>query len=145
LAARIVRDQKADAIVLKLGINVHGQGTLKERTFADSAHTMLSIIREKHKKTPVVVISPIYSPPREDKSEGDGLTLKQMRTILERVVAARIKSGDKNIRYLSGLELFGEGDAADLPDELHPNAAGYQRMGERFHRLVLKGRGAILH
>jgi len=144
LAARIIRDQKADAIVLKLGINVHGQGTLKERTFADSAHAMLSIIREKHKKTPIVVISPIFSPPREDKSEGEGLTLKQMRAILERVVAARVKSGDANIRYLSGLELFNESDRADLPDELHPNAAGYKRMGERFHKLMLKGRKAIL-
>jgi lysophospholipase L1-like esterase len=144
LAARIIRDQKADAIVLKLGINVHGQGTLKERTFADSAHAMLSIIREKHGKTPIVVISPIFSPPREDKSEGEGLTLRQMRAILERVVAARVKSGDANIRYLSGLELFGEGDVADLPDELHPNTAGYKRMGERFHRLMLKGRSAIV-
>jgi lysophospholipase L1-like esterase len=27
---------------------------------------------------------------------------------------------------------------ADLPDGLHPNAAGYQRMGERFHRLAFQ-------
>lgn len=144
LAARIIRDQPADATVLKLGINVHGQGTLKERTFADSAHSMLSIIREKHATTPIVVISPIWSPPREDKSEGEGLTLNQMRGILERVVAARVKSGDTNIRYLSGLELFNEADHADLPDELHPNTAGYRRMGERFHKLILSGADAVI-
>jgi lysophospholipase L1-like esterase len=40
---------------------------------------------------------------------------------------------DRNLRYLSGLELFGPGDAADLPDGLHPNAAGYLRIGERFY------------
>jgi lysophospholipase L1-like esterase len=135
LAARIVRDQPADAIVLKLGINVHGEALLKERTFLDSAHSMLSIIREKHPTTPIVVISPIWSPPRE---EDGALPLRRMRELLESVVAARVESGDRHIRYLSGLELFGPADHADLPDDLHPNSTGYARMGERFHKLMLQ-------
>jgi len=138
LAARIVRDQKADGIVLKLGINVHGESLLQERTFLDSAHSMLSIIREKHGATPIAVISPIWSPPREDaKGAGGGPSLRRMRELLQTVVTARQKSGDDRIRYLSGLELFGPDDRADLPDELHPNHAGYARMGERFHKLML--------
>jgi lysophospholipase L1-like esterase len=28
--------------------------------------------------------------------------------------------------------MFGEADAGDLPDEVHPNAAGHDRMGTRF-------------
>jgi len=98
LAARIIRDQKADGIVLKLGINVHGEGLLKERTFLDSAHSMLSIIREKHAATPIVVISPIWSPPREDASGQGGPSLKRMRGLLQTVVTARQKSGDDRIR-----------------------------------------------
>jgi lysophospholipase L1-like esterase len=39
---------------------------------------------------------------------------------------------------MSGLDLFNAADAPDLPDDLHPNAAGYRRMGERFYDLVLK-------
>ncbi|MBV9045479.1 MAG: hypothetical protein JO348_12310 [Alphaproteobacteria bacterium] len=144
LAARIIRDQKADAIVLKLGINVHGEAQLKERTFLDSAHAMLSIIREKHAATPIAVISPIWSPPREDASPQGGPTLIRMRELLQTVVAARQKSGDDRIRYLSGLELFGSADRADLPDELHPNHAGYARMGERFHKLMLTGENALV-
>ncbi|HXC54116.1 MAG TPA: GDSL-type esterase/lipase family protein [Rhizomicrobium sp.] len=144
LAARIIRDQRADAIVLKLGINVHGEGLLKERTFADSAHAMLSIVREKHAATPIVVISPIWSPPREDAGADGGLSLRRMRELLEQVVAARHKSGDAHIRYLSGLELFGPADRADLPDELHPNGAGYRRMGTRFARLMLEPGGFAL-
>lgn len=136
LAARIIRDSKADLIVLKLGINVHGEGQLKERTFLDSAHAMLSIIREKHAATPIVVVSPIWSPPREDEGSLGGPSLKRMREYLEAVVAARVKTGDRYIRYLSGLELFGPADHADLPDDLHPNTAGYRRMGERFHKLI---------
>src|SRR5207244_7360187 len=67
ISARIIRDQKADGIVLKLGINVHGEALLKERTFLDSAHAMLSIIREKHAAAPIVVISPIWSPPSSEE------------------------------------------------------------------------------
>ena len=144
LAARIIRDQRADAIVLKLGINVHGEGLLKERTFLDSAHAMLSIIREKHATTPIVVVSPIWSPPREGEGSMGGPSLVRMRELLEAVVAARIKTGDRAIRYLSGLELFGPADRADLPDELHPNAAGYRRMGERFHKAMLGPQGFLL-
>ncbi len=143
LAARIIRDQAADAIVLKLGINVWGEGQLKERTFLDSAHSMLSIIREKHAATPICLISPIFSPGREDEGQGGGLTLKRMRELLQAVVAARVSAGDGAIRYLSGLELFGEADAGDLPDELHPNTAGYRRMGERFHALMLSGQDVL--
>ena len=138
LAARAIRDQAADGILLKLGINVHGGGALKERTFLDSAHAMISIIREKHAGTPLMIVSPIYSPPREDEGDGGGLSLKAMRGLLETVVAARRRAGDRHISYLSGLALFDAPDTPDLPDQLHPNAAGYRRMGERFHAKVLK-------
>lgn len=137
LAARAIRDQAADGIVLKLGINVHGGGALTERTFLDSAHSMISIIREKHAETPLMIVSPIYSPPREDAAEGSGLSLKRMRERLEGVVAARRRAGDRRISYLSGLALFDAPDTPDLPDLLHPNAAGYRRMGERFHAQAL--------
>jgi lysophospholipase L1-like esterase len=142
LAARVIRDTQADAIVLKLGINVWPEGQLKVRTFTDSAHAMISIIREKHPTTPIVVISPIYSPGREDA--GEGLSLEAMRTVLKQVVETRIKTGDAHIRYLSGLDLFGEADAHMLPDDLHPNTAGYRLMGERFYAKLLTGPTAVV-
>lgn len=143
-AARIVRDARADAIVLKLGINVHAQGQLKERTFLDSAHAMISIIRERHARTPMVIASPIFSPGREDDRSGGGPSLRDMRLMLADVVTARQRAGDGDIRYLDGLLLFGEDDAHLLPDDLHPNTEGYRLMGERFHALVLSGENALL-
>ena len=142
LAARIIRDQRADAIVLKLGINVHTDGQLKERNFLDAAHAMISIIREKHPTTPMLVVSPIWSPPRE--TTGEGPSLQRMRQLLQAVAAARVQSGDAAIRYLDGLALFGPADAALLPDDLHPNTEGYRLMGERFHALALSGDGALV-
>lgn len=143
-AARIIRDARADAIVLKLGINVHPDGQLKERAFLDSAHAMISIIREKHAATPILVVSPIYSPGREDQGSGGGLPLTRMRQLLVDVVAARLAAGDANIGYLDGLSLFGAADADLLPDDLHPNTEGYRLMGERFHALALSGPKALV-
>ena len=57
------------------------------------------------------------------------------------MVAARRAAGDEHLHLLDGRELFGEDDLDDLPDGLHPNAAGYLRMGERFHTLAF-GDGA---
>lgn len=138
LAARAIRDQPADGIVLKLGINVYSEGMLKERTFLDSAHSMISIIREKHPTTPLMIVSPIYSASRESEGAAGGPSLCRMRELLEGVVETRAKAGDRAIRYLSGLALFDEADAPDLPDDLHPNAAGYRRMGERFFEVALR-------
>ena len=144
LAARILRDQVADAFVLKLGINVWPDGALRERTFLDSAHAMLAIIREGHPRTPIAVVSPIYSPGREDAGDNGGLSLARMRDLLAQAVETRRAMGDDAVRYLSGLALFGEADAGDLPDDLHPNTDGYRRMGERFHALMLSGKDALL-
>jgi lysophospholipase L1-like esterase len=132
LASRVVRDQPADFITLELGANVYEGGLLKERTFSSAVHSMLSIVREKHINTPIVVMSPIYAPAWESIAQGDGLTVQQMRILLQQAVVQRL-AADRNLHYVSGLDLFGPSDATDLPDGLHPNAAGYTKIGERFH------------
>jgi hypothetical protein len=70
--------------------------------------------------------------PPPDDVEG-ALTLRRIRQLIELVAAARRDSGDGRLHLFSGLDLFGPDDLADLPDGLHPNPAGYARMGDRFH------------
>jgi lysophospholipase L1-like esterase len=60
------------------------------------------------------------------------LTMNKMRSAIEAVVNVRQELGDENLHYLSGLEPFGADDAGDLPDHVHPNDAGNQRIAERF-------------
>jgi hypothetical protein len=120
-------------------------------------------VRDGHPETPLLVVSPIICPvaedypgptipdasgimqivPRPDALMPGCLTLKRIREIIAAAVEQRRAAGDANLHYLDGLSLFGESDLADLPDGLHPNAAGYQRMGERFHALALGGGGAL--
>jgi hypothetical protein len=153
LVARMIADLPADHISLKLGINVHNLATLRARTFAPLVHGFLATVRDGHPDVPITVVSPILSPEREQSGrtvlttpagdlviEGD-LSLERMREVLADVVEVRRRRGDRNLHYLDGRTLFGEADLADLPDGLHPNGDGYERMGHRFaERTVEAGR-----
>lgn len=137
MIARIIRDMDADFISLKLGINVHGND-LSPRTFAAAVIGTIAIIREKHTDTPLVVCSPIYSPPREETPSIIGNTLKDMRDAVKRAVESFQKRGDKNIYYVDGLKIFGPELIEYLPDELHPDAKGMEFMAENFMNEVFK-------
>lgn len=151
-AARAIRDLPAELISLKLGINLVNADSMRERAFVPAVHGLLDTIRDGHPETPTLVISPIICPAAEDHPgptlpTTDGrfeivdrpselmvgaLSLTRIRELLESVVDQRRRAGDTNVHYLHGHELFGAGDVDDLTDGLHPNTAGYRRIGERF-------------
>ena len=151
--ARTIATTPADFISLKLGINVVNGDSMRERTFIPAIHNFLDTIREQKPTTPILLISPIYCPfhevnpgptligesgltsmERPHALSAGALNLPKIRTILEKIVSER---GDANLYFMSGLELFNEGDIDLMPDFLHPNSAGYRLMGERF--AALKG------
>ena len=150
--ARTIRDSDADVVTIKVGINVINLDSMRERVFVSALHGFIDTIREGKPDTPIVLVSPIYCPSAEHVPgptfpDSDGkfvtfvgheklregcLTLARARTLINDLVKQRGKAGDKHLSYLDGLTLFSADDAGDLPDDLHPNAAGYVRMGERF-------------
>ncbi len=160
LVARTIRDLPVDLISMKVGINLVNGDTMRERTFVPAVHGFLDTVRDGHPDTPIVVVTPILCPSVEDhpgpttlagstigvverspELSVGALSLGRIRTLLADVVAARRALGDANLHLIDGRELFGEDDLADLPDGLHPNSAGYARMGERFHALVFADGG----
>jgi lysophospholipase L1-like esterase len=161
--ARTIRDHPADVISVKVGINLVNGDAMRDRTFAPALHGFLDTVREGQPSRPVLLVSPIYCPPAEEKPGPtimgphrrfitvDGLpelrltclTLTKVRAAIESVVGIRRKLGDEHLHYLNGLELFGPDDGRDLPDDLHPNAAGYVRIGERFAALAFGPGGAL--
>lgn len=160
--ARVIRDGAFDLISLKLGINVVNLDSMRDRTFGPAVHGFLDTIREGKPKTPILVVSPIICPvaedypgptaptktgirvpPRPADLAYGALSLKRIREMLEWIVAARRSEGDTNLHYLNGLELFGADDVHDLPDGLHPNAAGLVRIGERFAAKALGTEGPL--
>lgn len=134
MVARMIRDLPVDLITLKLGINVNGQGSLNMRSFKQAAIGSVAIIREKHIDTPIVICSPAWSPPRESTPNRVDMTLEIMRDELKAMVDVFKSKGDENIYYIDGLKLCGPELKEFLPDELHPDAEGYKRLGENFIR-----------
>lgn len=165
--ARVLRDLPADAISIKIGINIVNNDLMRLRAFGPAVHGFLDTIREGHPQTPMLVVSPVLCPIHEDtpgptgfdaaalaegrltfRATGDPaeraqgkLTLQTIRQELTRIVAERSQQ-DRHLHLLDGRTLYGEADAAQrpLPDGLHPDAATHRQMGERFAALAF-GRG----
>jgi GDSL-like Lipase/Acylhydrolase family len=162
--ARTIRDAEADFISIKTGINIINGDFMRERVFAPVLHGFLDTIREGKATTPILLVSPIFCPSAEHRPgptipnasgkfvtltgheviQNGCMTLTRVRELIQEVVAVRQREGDTNLHYLSGLQLFGEADAADLPDDLHPNPVGYARMGERFAKAAFSDSGLNL-
>ncbi|MFF8970700.1 GDSL-type esterase/lipase family protein [Streptomyces sp. NPDC014995] len=168
--ARVLRDTPADLISVKIGINLVNADLMRLRAFTPAVHGFLDTIREGHPATPLLVVSPVLCPmheetpgpsvpdlgdlgsgrlrfvPMGDRAEvaGGKLTLRVIRDELARIVAQRA-ADDPNLHHLDGRELYGEGDATELPlpDQLHPDAATHRRMGERFAALAFAEGGAF--
>lgn len=153
--ARAVRDTNADLISLKLGVNVVNHASMNIRTFTSAVHGFIDLIREGHPRTPLILISPIYCPPHEQRAgptvyddrgtaramdrDGvpgrDSLTIARIRDVLHEIVVTR-SAQDASLAYMDGLELLGPGDGEHLVDRLHPDPAGYRLIATRFARLL---------
>ncbi|WP_406100415.1 GDSL-type esterase/lipase family protein [Streptomyces sp. NBC_01013] len=149
--ARTIRDMPADLISLKVGINIVSLSAFRLRTFGPAVHGFLDTIRDGHPDTPLLLISPVSCPALEevpgpavtgpdgriaalgDRADvaGGALSLAVVRAELARIATAR-RALDSHLHYLDGRELLGPDEAEDLSDGLHPTAAAYRRMGERF-------------
>jgi hypothetical protein len=151
--ARTIRDLPVDLVSFKAGANIVAGDTMRERAFVPALHGFLDAIRDAHPHIPIIVGSPVICPAFEDHpgpgalgqdgiwygvdrpaALADGaLTIRRCRELVEGAVSTRRGQGDTNLHYLSGLDLFGPDDGADLPDGLHPSIDGYGRIAERFY------------
>lgn len=161
--ARVIRDQPADLISLKLGINIVSMDLMRLRALGPAVHGFLDTIRDGHPTTPLLIVSSIFCPIHEqtpgpcapDFSDGQlkfratgderdvargALPLTVIRSLLCAIVAQR-RERDPNIHYLDGRNLYGEQDheLQPLPDRLHPDSAIHRLIGERFAATVFGG------
>ncbi len=132
VVARVMAGMPADRISCCLGINTC-EGLYSLRTWIPAVEGFLLALRDGHPVTPLLVISPILSPPREVMDAGPTvIDLQTMRKTLEAIVQKFRERGDDRIHYLDGLSLIGPGDEHLLPDELHPYPEGISILAQRF-------------
>ncbi|MCZ4556271.1 GDSL-type esterase/lipase family protein [Rhodococcus maanshanensis] len=163
--ARVIRDAPADAISVKLGINVVNLDAMRLRAFVPAVNGFLDTIRDGHPNTPILLVSPIFCAIHEntpgpgafdpatlgtdnvqfvatgtpgDTAQGR-LTLEVIRDALRSLVERR--AADANLHYLDGTELYGPEDAErlPLPDGLHPSTEAHQLIGRRFADYAFAG------
>jgi len=136
MIARMIRDLPADYLSICAGINIYGAASLGPRAFVPALIGFVQILRERHPATPLAILSPIYSPPRETTPNAVGFTLQAMRDAVAEAVALLQSRGDQYVHYVDGLRVFGTDLGHLLPDDLHPSAEGYQIMGQNFLKEV---------
>ncbi len=136
MIARLMHDLPADYLSICVGINIYGAASLSPRTFRGAIIGFVQIVRDAHPEIPFVVMSPIYSPPRETTPNAVGFTLQAMRAEVAAAVDALQAAGDAQLHYVDGLAVFSADYAHLLPDALHPDAEGYRIMGQNFTEKV---------
>lgn len=137
IVAMMIRDLPVDVITIKVGINVQAHCSFSPRTFQPAVIGFVRTIRQKHPLTPIGVVTAIVSPPREEQRNAVGLSLSDCRRHTEEAVRRLQACGDQHLHLFSGLALLGQEDLAYLPDEVHPNADGYELIGRRAAEMVL--------
>lgn len=157
--ARQIRDMSADIVSLKLGINVVNANSMQMRSFLPAVDGFVDTIRETHRETPLLLVSPIVCPAVETRPGPTGLgddgtccslahpdaspdsaTLVSIRRGLKGLVGRR--KDDSFLTYVDGLTLFSERhiEQGMLPDGLHPNTAGYEEMARNFVSILNQSR-----
>ena len=127
----VMRDIEADLFCLELGANCYG-GNLTDRSFGPCTIGLIETIRQKHKDTPIVILSPIYFPAGEIEKGKSRMNMPDMRCVLKQTVDIFRSYGDVNIYYVSGLDVFGSEDVVYMDDKIHPNAEGQFVLAQKF-------------
>lgn len=141
-SAEQVSGLAADVITLAYGTNCwsrppHSTGMLRE-----GMRAWVSIVREGHPTTPIVVLSPIVRPEADNTPNRLGASLSDLRAVVEEVAQELKASGDNNISLIPGANLI---TAEQLSDGVHPTDEGQvvlaRVVGEAVAAIVGTGAG----
>lgn len=137
-ARRSIERRPADLISLCMGINIWGAADFHGRTLAGQVAEFVRGIRAAQPDASMVVFSPILAPAREGVRNAVGLTLDDIRELVEKGASAV-----DGVTVVDGRELWSREEAERLlADEVHPGADGYRLLGDRFGAHLTRAAGA---
>ena len=116
--AKAVAEIDASAFVLDYW------GNPSPDVYRDTLPGFVDTLREKHPKTPILVIGPYYFS-AEAASPKLHETQEEKRKISREFAAARRSAGDAAISHVDGLEMLSREHADGLVDGVHANSIGF--------------------
>jgi lysophospholipase L1-like esterase len=125
VSAEHIADLRADVISITHGTNCWTRIPHSVGMFREGLSAFLSIVREAHPATPVIVSSPIVRPDAETTPNRLGATLLDLRAAMEEVVLDRIHGGDPWLELVPGRDIVREDQLADA---IHPNDDGHRAL-----------------
>ncbi|MGD7789503.1 SGNH/GDSL hydrolase family protein [Propionibacteriaceae bacterium Y1700] len=138
MIGRVIAQHPAELVITCLGINVWGSGVFNRRSFLPAVLGLLSTIRDGHPDTPILVMSPISCPDRDNAEGASGMTLREIGDFVVEATELLRKHGDADLHLLEGPTVLGPDDADRLHDGLHPDTEGYALMASRIAPVVRK-------
>ena len=126
---------RAEVISIAYGTNCWTRTPSSRGQFREGLLAFLSIVRQGHPQTPIVVASPVLRPDAELTANRLGATLGDLRAEVEDVVIGLVASGASDLYLVRGLPLL---TAEQLPDGIHPGDAGHVVLAEAIGDLVMR-------
>lgn len=137
VVARHIRDAPdIDLVLLCVGINIYGQSSFTSRTLEPAIWGFIQTIRDRHPSIPLILVTPITAPKLESAPNAAGMTLSDVRAAVSSAGHQLQRTGDTQLSVIEGPDIFGLEDEHLLGDDVHPNAAGYTVLGERFTKAL---------
>lgn len=124
-SAEQVAGLEADVFTVCHGTNCWTRTPHSVEQMRANTDAFLTILRQEHPDTPIVVASAVVRPDAEETPNRLGATLADLRTAMEQHVEERIAAGDGRLALVRGLDLIG---AEHLGDGIHPDDEGHRRM-----------------
>jgi lysophospholipase L1-like esterase len=117
VSAEHLAELDADVITVAHGTNCWTRTPHTAAQVAEGMRAFLDVVRQGHRDTPIVVVSPIVRPDAETTPNRLGATLVDLRTAIEDVAAER-----DDVALVPGLPLVAP---EQLPDGIHPADEGH--------------------
>jgi lysophospholipase L1-like esterase len=125
VSAENIAELAAAVISITHGTNCWNRIPFSTDLFRAQLGAFLDIVRQGHRETPVLVVSPILRLGAEETANRLGATLADLRAVMEDVVRERIAAGDERLMLVEGRHLITE---AQLADDVHPNDDGHRAL-----------------
>jgi lysophospholipase L1-like esterase len=115
----------AEAITVAYGTNCWTRTPHSVEMMLAGFGAFLTVVRQGHPATPIVVVSPIVRPDAETSPNRLDATLADIRLAIEDTTRDHIAGGDEHLALVEGAKLV---EPDRLPDGIHPGDQGHAQI-----------------